>query len=123
MREAVAANLAGVVAADAYRLVFRRYGLDAATFARPPAAAAPREIGLAIEAIAPTQELADSILSLARSTALHQPFPGRKATAGNLAFPYSPSDLRGGAVYEFSLYHLAEGCDWDGLFAPTFVRV
>jgi hypothetical protein len=32
----------------------------------------------------------------------------RKSTAGNLAFPFSPSDVKMGAVYEFSLYHLVK---------------
>ena len=27
-------------------------------------------------------------------------------TSGNLAFPYSPSDIDTGAVYEFTIYHL-----------------
>jgi hypothetical protein len=61
-----------------------------------------------IEVIAPDRKLSENILSLARSTALHQAFKGRKATAGNLAFPFSPSDLYGGEVYEFTLYHLIE---------------
>ena len=50
----------------------------------------------------------DALLGLARSKALHQGFPDRKATAGNLAFPFSPSDFAGGAVYEFALYHLTD---------------
>ena len=33
---------------------------------------------------------------------------GNEATAGNLAFPFSPSDFAGGAVYEFALYHLTD---------------
>lgn len=61
-----------------------------------------------IEAVAPTQALADTAVSLARSTALHQGFPGRKTTAGNFAFPFSPSDLHAGDVYEFAVYHLLE---------------
>ena len=61
-----------------------------------------------IEAIAPTQEKADALIGLARSKALHQGFPDRKATAGNLAFPFSPSDFSGGAVYEFALYHITD---------------
>ena len=76
-----------------------------------------------LEAIAPTQELADTVLSLARSTALHQHFSGRKTTAGNLAFPFSPSDFRGGPVYEFSVYHLMELEDPDELFPVTFQQV
>ena len=53
-------------------------------------------------------ETADTLCSLARSTLLHFGYEGRIATAGNLAFPFSPSDLRAGEVYEFSLYHLLE---------------
>ena len=68
----------------------------------------PKEVGLVIEAIAPTQEKADALIGLARSKALHQGFPDRKATAGNLAFPFSPSDFSGGAVYEFALYHITD---------------
>jgi len=64
------------------------------------------ELGLVIEVIAPTQEEANSICSCVRSTLLHYGYPGRIATAGNLAFLYSPSDLVCGAVYEFNIYHL-----------------
>lgn len=39
---------------------------------------------------------------------LHYGYPGRIATAGNLAFPFSPSDFHAGKVYEFSVYHLLE---------------
>jgi hypothetical protein len=61
-----------------------------------------------IEALAPTQDEADALLSATRSTLLHYGYPGRIATAGNLAFPFSPSDIGAGAVYEFSVYHLME---------------
>jgi len=121
VREAVAGNLDGTAAEEDYRLSFLRYGLDAVTGRRePPPAQTPREVGLMIEAIGPTQELADTVLSLARSTALHQHFSGRKTTAGNLAFPFSPSDFSGGAVYEFSVYHLMETDDPNALFPITF---
>ncbi len=91
-----------------YRLRFLRYGVDAVTGSNEPRGPLPREAGLVIEGIAPTQEQADALVGLARSKALHQGFPGRKATAGNLAFPFSPSDFQGGAVYEFALYHLTD---------------
>ena len=44
-----------------------------------------------------------------RSALLHLGFPGRVATAGNLAFPFSPSDLDAGPVYRFALHHLLRG--------------
>jgi hypothetical protein len=37
---------------------------------------------------------------------MHFDYEGRKSTAGNLAFPYAPSDIPFGPVYEFSVYHL-----------------
>jgi hypothetical protein len=60
------------------------------------------------EVVAKTQELANSICSSVRSTFLHYGYENRKSTAGNLAFPFAPSDVEFGPVYEFSLYHLME---------------
>ena len=124
VREAVARNLEGIIAPQAYALHLRRYGIDAVTPRDGPGPVPPpREVGLVIESIAPTQALADTVLSLARSTALHQSFPGRKATAGNLAFPFSPSDLQGGPVYAFTVYHLLETDEPDALFPVSFEDV
>ena len=69
------------------------------------------ELAIIIDAVAPTQELANTICSFARSTMLHYGYPGRISTAGNLAFPFSPSDVKVGDVYEFSLYHLLQTDD------------
>ena len=107
VRSAVAES-ASFVKPDEYSLRFLRYGLDAVTGDNEVPDVLPREVGLVIEAVAPTQEQADALVALARSKALHQGFPNRKATAGNLAFPFSPSDFSGGEVYEFALYHLTD---------------
>ncbi|NOZ21284.1 MAG: DUF1446 domain-containing protein [Planctomycetes bacterium] len=124
VRDTVADNLKGAIEPGDYSLRFLRYGRDAVMGPlEPPSDGARREIGLLIEAIAPTQELADTVLRLARSTAQHQSFPMRKTTGGNLAFPFSPSDLRGGAVYEFAVYHLMVGEDIGSLFPVTLEEV
>jgi len=123
VREAVAANARSVLREDQFGLRLIRYGLDGVLGPCEPAASLPHEVGLVIDAVAPTQELADYVLSLARSTALHQAFPGRKTTAGNLAFPFSPSDFSGGPVYEFSVYHLMEVDDLDELFPVTLMEI
>ena len=107
VRKAVAES-ASFVKPEDYTLRFYRYGVDAVTGGNEKPAVLPAEAALVIEAIAPTQEVADALVALARSKALHQGFPGRKATAGNLAFPFSPSDFSGGEVYEFALYHLTD---------------
>jgi hypothetical protein len=66
----------------------------------------PHELGLVIDVVAPNEEEAHSICHNVSGRLLHHHYPGMKNTAGNLAFPYSPSDLDVGAVYEFSVYHL-----------------
>jgi hypothetical protein len=98
-------------------LLFRAYGRDGVMGSlEPERDAHPHEIGLVIEAVAPSQELADAICAFARSTLLHFGYDGRKSTAGNLAFPYSPSDFKAGEVYEFSVYHLMRIDDPEAAF-------
>ena len=109
---------ASFIREEEYTLNFYRYGVDAVTGANEAPGALPREAALVIEAVAPTQEQSDALIGLARSKALHQGFPDRKATAGNLAFPFSPSDFSGGEVYEFALYHLT---DLPLEFTPEFM--
>jgi hypothetical protein len=90
-------------------LHFHVYGRDGVMGAREPLRQVrAHELGIVLEAVAPTQDEAEALLSAARSTLLHYGYPGRIATAGNLAFPFSPSDLAAGEVYEFSVYHLME---------------
>ena len=74
------------------------------------------ETAIIIDAVAPSQELANTVCSFARSTMLHYGYPGRISTAGNLAFPFSPSDIKMGDVYEFSVYHLIKTTDPGGFF-------
>jgi hypothetical protein len=123
VRESVAKNLEGILNSDEYTLRFFKYGLNGVLGELETSENIPHEVGLLIEAIAPEQVLADTILSLARSTALHQHFEGRKTTAGNLAFPFSPSDFHGGEVYEFSIYHLMEVDESDKIFPITYKEV
>ena len=65
-------------------------------------------LGIIMDIVGKTQEIADMVCALARSRMLHCDYEGRKSSAGNLAFPFSPSDIHVGAVYEFSVFHLAK---------------
>ena len=69
---------------------------------------AESSLGVIIDVVGKTQEIADTVCALIRSRMLHCDYAGRKSTAGNLAFPFSPSDIHVGAVFEFSVFHLAE---------------
>ncbi len=89
----------------------------------PNAAITSHELGIIIEAVAETQEIANTICGFARSTMLHYGYPGRVATAGNLAFPYSPSDFKAGAVYNFNIYHLLEVVDPLALFPVEIMKM
>ncbi|SUB77921.1 acyclic terpene utilization AtuA family protein [Porphyromonas macacae] len=80
------------------------------------------ELLIIIEAVAPTQAQADTICSFARSTMLHYGYEGRISTAGNLAFPFSPSDCHVGEVYEFNVYHLMKVEDPISLFPIKYIQ-
>ena len=122
VRQRVADNFSTVPAGD-YRLLFHVYGRDGVMGALEPRPAAGHEIGRVSEAVAATQELADTICAFARSTMLHHGYPGRISTAGNLAFPYSPSDFKAGEVYRFSLYHLLRVEDPSALFPIDIIDI
>ena len=89
-----------------YRIHFYHYGMDAVLGAAEPEKGLPHEVGLLFEVIAASQEQADAVCASLRSTLLHYGYEGRRSTAGNLAFPFAPSDVSFGPVYEFSVYHL-----------------
>lgn len=80
------------------------------------------ELLIIIEAVAETQEQADTICGFARSTMLHYGYEGRISTAGNLAFPFSPSDCKVGEVYEFSIYHLMRVDNPTSLFPVSYIN-
>jgi len=90
-------------------LIFHVYGKNGVMGALEPVKEiTSHELCVVIEAVAPTQDKANSLCSLARSTMLHYGYEGRVSTAGNLAFPFSPSDITVGKVFEFAVYHIME---------------
>ncbi|MCA1040949.1 DUF1446 domain-containing protein [Bacillus infantis] len=96
------------ISPEAYQIRFYNYGMNAVLGSRETEVFSGHEVGVLLEVTAETQELASSICATARSTFLHYGHEGRKSTAGNLAFPFAPSDVECGPVYEFSVYHLME---------------
>lgn len=91
-----------------YNINFYNYGMNAVLGSKETEIFSGHEVGVLLEVIGKNQELANSICSTARSTFLHFGHEKRKSTAGNLAFPFAPSDIEFGPVYEFSVYHLME---------------
>ncbi len=106
-----------------FKLMFHIYGRDGVMGEQEPHPGMGHEIGIVIEALAETAELAEAVLGFARSTMLHYGFPGRIATAGNLAFPYSPSDFKVGEAYAFSVHHLLSLENPEEFFPVHFEEV
>jgi hypothetical protein len=107
-----------------YRLDFKVYGRDGVMGQLEPTPVVEgHELGIVIDVLADTQAHADTICSFARSTMLHYGYEGRRATAGNLAFPYSPSDFHAGDVYAFSVYHLIDVNDPCELFPIEYLSI
>ena len=89
-------NTKNTLPADSYKIYFKKSG------------GTESSLGIIMDIVGQTQEIADTVCALVRSRMLHCDYEGRKSTAGNLAFPFSPSDIHVGAVYEFSVFHLAK---------------
>lgn len=67
-------------------LVYGRNGVQAR-----PVTASERELGIIIETSAKTEGAAVLLASLLTHYLIHYGYPGRKATAGNIAYPLSPN--------------------------------
>ena len=79
-----------------HTITLRRYGDTAAV----------HEVGIVLDVVAETQELASELAYFAFIRLFVAPYPGRKTTAGNVAVPFMPLVLPTGEVYTFGAYHL-----------------
>lgn len=105
---------------DSYRLIFHAYGRDGVMGGLEPVRDfAPLELCVIGEVSAPTQALALAICGKARTDLLHLPYPGRLATSGNIASPFTPLEIPLGQACEFNVYHLLQV---DSPTAPFPIR-
>ena len=95
----------------AYTLGIKVYGRDAVMGPNEPVReSAAHELALLVDAVGRDEEISRAVCAQARYALLHSDFPGRMCISGNLAIPFSPSDLPAGPVYEFNVWHVME-CD------------
>ena len=95
--------------ADQYQLNIHVYGKSGTMGSREPIQdATPHEIGILAEVLADDEETSLAVMAKTRLALLHSDFPGRKCISGNLAIPFSPSDIPVGETYEFNLWHIME---------------
>lgn len=125
VRAAVATKVAALgVSPEEYELVLRLYGRNGVMGAAEPVRETrSHEVGILAEAVAKTQEIANAVVGLARVTLLHSDFPGRLCKEGNMAFPFSPSDIERGAIYRFSMRHVVAPDDPLEMFPIEYEEV
>lgn len=109
---------------DAYHLLYRIYGQNGVMGSwEPVKEIRSHELGVLVEVVARTQEVANAVLAIARTNTLHVDFPGRLCKEGNMAFPFSPSDLEAPPAYRFSVFHLVEPRDPYEMFPIEYEMV
>jgi hypothetical protein len=92
---------------EQYRLTIHTYGRDGVMGARELVRdATPHELGFVLDVVAPDPEVAQAVIALSRTSMLHSDFPGRLCKEGNMAIPFSPSDLSAGEMFRFTLSHV-----------------
>ncbi|WP_100148241.1 acyclic terpene utilization AtuA family protein [Achromobacter arsenitoxydans] len=125
VRASTATKVAALgIAPEDWQLVLRVYGAHGVMGAwEPNPGFRPQELAIVAEVVGRTQEIANAALSLARVTLLHSDFPGRMCREGNMAFPFSPSDIERGPIYEFFMQHVIKVADPLSLFPIEYETV
>lgn len=109
---------------EQYALNWRVYGRDGTLGAlEPEKEELGHEIGLLIDVVAPTQELAAAILPIVCHTGLHYAIPEHAGLISNFAFPFSPPGMDAGPVYRFCANHVWTLSDPCAPFAMTLEDV
>jgi len=81
------------------------------------------EIGLVLEITSDTQEISNTIISLARHQALHLPIPEWSGLITGVACRHSPPFLERGKVYKFAGDSLMETSNPLDFFPCRFVTI
>ncbi|ACI19214.1 acyclic terpene utilization AtuA family protein [Dictyoglomus thermophilum] len=97
-----------------YNIFFHVYGKNGVMGDWEKEKKLSHELGIVIEVVGKDQDHVKTIVGFLRSSLLHYGYENRISTAGNLAFPFSPSETIWGEVYEFGIYHLIkpEDCEF-----------
>jgi hypothetical protein len=91
---------------SSYRIIPHIYGKNGVMGDLEPVKTPAHELCIILEVAAATQSIATAICGKARTQLMHAPYPGRIATAGNLASPFTPLEIPLGEACEFNVYHL-----------------
>ncbi|WP_413805120.1 acyclic terpene utilization AtuA family protein [Streptomyces sp. OE57] len=95
---------------------YRLYGAGAVLTGSEPAPLDPHELGVLITITAPDQETAHTIATFVAHASSHLPIAEYDGLVSTLAYPYSPPEMDRGALYRFTLHHVATGVTPTELF-------
>jgi hypothetical protein len=106
--ESVARVLGDQADKSLYRINFHKYGINAVMGGlEPDAKHVPNEVGIVLEATAPTQDMAHKLAELSRQPLLHYPIKEWAGSITAFACLHNPAVIDRGPVFRFNLNHVA----------------
>lgn len=108
---------------DKYHLNLTLYGRDAVLGEADPQRGSEHEVGVVIDAVAPSQEDARNLCYFASISLNNGGYPGRKTTAGNAAQRFTEMVNPLGQIYRWSIWHLLPLDDPIELFTPIMIEI
>jgi hypothetical protein len=108
---------------ESYQIISHIYGKNGVMGDLEPVKTSAHELCIILEVAAATQSLATAICGKARTSLMHAPYPGRIATAGNLASPFTPLEIPLGQACAFNVYHLMKVDSPTALFPIQYEEV
>ena len=108
---------------SSYQIIPHIYGKNGVMGDLEPVKTPAHELCIIVEVAAATQAIATAICGKARTSLMHAPYPGRIATAGNLASPFTPLEIPLGEACEFNVYHLMKIDSPTALFPIRYEEI
>ena len=106
-----------------YEMKIHKYGVNGVMGPLEPDQSIGKEVFIAGQARAATQEQADQVAGMFKFGFTHAPYPGQLATAGNFAWPFTPCEIPMGPLSEFCVYHIVHKVDPIALFPIKAIEV
>jgi hypothetical protein len=120
--ESVARVLGDQADKSLYRINFHKYGINAVMGGlEPNAKHVPNEVGIVLEATAPTQDMAHKLAELSRQPLLHYPIKEWAGSITAFACLHNPAVIDRGPVFRFNLNHVAVPSTPVEMFRTHFI--
>jgi Acyclic terpene utilisation family protein AtuA len=120
--ESVSHVLGDAADKGSYSLTFHTYGINAVMGSlEPDPKHLPHEVGIVLEASAPTQEMAHQLAQLSRQPLLHYPIKEWGGSTTAFACLHNPAVIDRGPIYRFNLHHVAVPTTLLEMFRTHFI--